>query len=275
MITFPCAKINLGLNIVEKRIDGYHNLETVFYPIPLTDVIEITEMHDEFPSDYKCNLNVMNIKIEGDTQSNLVVKAYNKLSQQYSLPRIHAHLYKRIPTQAGLGGGSSDCAFMIKALNDIAKLGLSDKEMIEIAATLGADCPFFIYNKPCYAEGIGEKLQPVSLSLSGMYILIVHPNIPISTKEAFSLIKPKPTTKKCLDIIKQPIDTWRDELVNDFEASVFVNHPQLDKIKQELYNLGAVYASMSGSGSSMYGLFYSPVEYGNAFEGLTTHMVAL
>jgi 4-diphosphocytidyl-2-C-methyl-D-erythritol kinase len=264
MITFPCAKINLGLNIVEKRIDGYHNLETVFYPIPLTDVIEITEMHDEFPSDYKCNLNVMNIKIEGDAQSNLVVKAYNKLAQQYDLPRIHAHLYKRIPTQAGLGGGSSDCAFMIKALNELAKLGMSDKEMIEIAATLGADCPFFIYNKPCYAEGIGDKLTPISLDLSGLRLIMIKPECGVSTKEAYGGIIPKGTCEHFAHI-RKPLEhlellEYLPLLTNDFEETVCKIHPQIETIKKRLQDAGAIYAAMSGSGSTVFGLFKHDAE---------------
>ena len=260
MLTQPIAKINLGLNVVERRPDGYHNLETVFYPVPICDALEVYEMDSLFPSDVDCDLKVTNIHIEGDEQKNLVVKAYKMLKQDYpTLPRIHAHLYKGIPTQAGMGGGSSDCSFMITLLNEQFKLGLSERQMIEYAAHLGADCAFFILNRPAYAEGIGEKLQPISLDLSGWYLAVVRPDIPVSTKEAFSLVTPQRPAKNCLDIVRQPIESWRDELTNDFEKSVFSIHPEIGTIKDRLYEMGAVYAAMSGSGSSLFGLFQKPV----------------
>lgn len=255
MINFPIAKINLGLNVVARRADGYHNLETVFYPVPIKDALEIYPMHDNFPSEYACDLKVTNISIEGDEQRNLIVKAYNLIAERYSLPRIHAHLYKAIPTQAGMGGGSSDCAAMIRLLNETFRLGMSDDEMIYHAAKLGADCPFFIIGKPTYAEGIGERLTPIDLDLSGWHIGVVRPDIPVSTREAFSLISPKATETKCRDIVSQPVETWRDLLTNDFEKSVFAIHPEIGLLKERLYRLGAVYAAMSGSGSSVFGLF--------------------
>lgn len=261
MITFPIAKINLGLNVVEKRPDGYHNLETVFYPVPIKDALEIYPMDSDFPSDVDCDLKVTNIHIEGDEQKNLVVKAYNLLKQDFpTLPRIHAHLYKGIPTQAGMGGGSSDCGFMITLLNEQFQLGLSQQQMIQYAARLGADCAFFIVNKPCYAEGIGEILKPVELDLKGWYLCIVRPAIPVSTKEAFSLINPAHPAKNCREVVMQPIETWREELTNDFEKSVFALHPEIGAIKERLYDMGAVYAAMSGSGSSLLGLFRTPMD---------------
>ena len=264
MLTRPIAKINLGLNVVERRPDGYHNLETVFYPVPVCDALEVFEMDTRFPSQVNCDLKVTNITIEGDEQRNLVVRAYNLLKQDFPdmprvLPRVHAHLYKGIPTQAGMGGGSSDCGFMITLLNKMFDLGLTDEQMINYAARLGADCAFFILNKPCYAEGIGERLQPISLDLSGWYLAIVRPAIPVSTKEAFSLITPQHPKKNCLDIVMQPVESWRDELTNDFEKSVFTLHPQIGAIKDRLYEMGATYAAMSGSGSSLFGLFREPV----------------
>lgn len=260
MLTKPICKINLGLNVVERRPDGYHNLETVFYPVPICDTLEVFEMDEAFPSPYDCDLKVTNISIDGDEQKNLVVRAYNLLKQDYpSLPRIHAHLYKGIPTQAGMGGGSSDCGFMITLLNEQFHLGLSNEQMILYAARLGADCAFFILNKPCYAEGIGEKLEPIDLDLSGWYLAVVRPAIPVPTKEAFSLITPQLPAKNCRDIVMQPVETWRDSLTNDFEKSVFALHPQIGDIKDRLYNLGATYAAMSGSGSSLFGLFRQPV----------------
>lgn len=261
MITFPIAKINLGLNVVERRTDGYHNLETVFYPVTeINDALELTMMNTRFPSADDCDIKVTNISIEGDEQKNLVVRAYRLLKQDFpQMPRVHAHLWKGIPTQAGMGGGSSDCAYMIRLLNEMFTLGLSDEQMIAYAARLGADCPFFIISRPAYAEGIGERLQPISLDLSGYYIGVVRPDIPVSTREAFSLIKPMKPAKCCRDIVMQPVETWRDELTNDFEQSVFALHPEIGAIKQQLYDLGAVYAAMSGSGSAVFGLFRTPV----------------
>ena len=260
MITFPIAKINLGLNVVERRPDGYHNLETVFYPVGIKDALEVYEMDSQFPSPVDCDLKVTNIPIEGDEQKNLVVRAYQLLKADFpSLPRIHAHLFKGIPTQAGMGGGSSDCAFMITLLNRLFCLGLTEQQMICYAARLGADCAFFINSRPAYAEGIGEQLQPIVLDLSGWYIAIVRPDIPVSTKEAFSLITPRKPVRNCHDIVMQPVETWRSELFNDFEKSVFALHPEIGVIKDRLYEMGAVYAAMSGSGSSVFGLFSDPV----------------
>ena len=255
MINFPIAKINLGLNVVSKRDDGYHNLETVFYPVPIKDALEVFPMEDGFPSDVRCDLKVTNLFIDGDEQKNLVVKAYNMIAQDYELPRVHVHLYKHIPTQAGMGGGSSNCAYMIRLLNEMFSLGMSDEKMIGYAARLGADCAFFIKAQPAYAEGIGEKLQPISIDLSGCKMLVVRPNIPVSTKEAFSLITPQVPKKNCLDIVRQQIETWKDELVNDFERSVFAIHPEIGRLKEMMYEQGAIYAAMSGSGSSVFGLF--------------------
>lgn len=275
MITFPIAKINLGLNIVGLRSDGYHNLETVFYPVPLQDALEVYPMDVCFPSDVRCDLKVSNFGVECDEQRNLVVRAYNMLSEHYPLPRIHAHLHKAIPTQAGMGGGSSDCAYMIRLLNEQFQLGMSTSEMIEYAARLGADCPFFILSQPSYAEGIGERLQPISLDLSGWHICIVRPDIPVSTKEAFALVTPHKTVKNCRDIVAQPVDTWRDELTNDFEDSVFSQYPAIGEIKNKLYELGAVYAAMSGSGSSVFGLFRERVEIQDTFTEIFTKTLQL
>lgn len=260
MITFPIAKINLGLNVVEKRADGYHNLQTVFFPVPLLDALDVQEMSAEFPSQYDCDLKVSNIHIDGDEQRNLVVRAYNLLKQDFpDMPRVHAHLYKGIPTQAGMGGGSSDCGFMITLLNKMFNLGLSDEQMIQYAARLGADCAFFILNKPCYAEGIGEKLQPIQLSLSGWYLSLVRPDIPVSTREAFALIKPHYPEFNCKEVVQLPVEEWRGKLTNDFEDSVFAVHPELGAVKDRLYQLGATYAAMSGSGSTLFALSKQPL----------------
>ena len=256
MITYPIAKINLGLNVVERRPDGYHNLQTVFYPVPLTDALEVLPMTDGFPSEVACDLKVSNIQIEGDEQRNLVVRAYQLLKADFpQLPRLHAHLWKGIPTQAGMGGGSSDCAYMILLLNEMFQLGLSQSQMADYAARLGADCAFFIYSTPCYAEGIGERLRPVSLDLSGWQIAVVRPDIPVPTKEAFSRITPHYPEQNSQDVVMQPVETWRDALTNDFEESVFALHPEIGAIKDRLYDMGATYAAMSGSGSALFGLF--------------------
>ena len=274
MITFPLAKINLGLNVVERRPDGYHNLQTVFMPVPLTDALEVYEMDAAFPSEVDCDLKVTNIAVEGDEQRNLVVRAYNMLKAEFpDMPRVHAHLRKDIPTQAGMGGGSSDCAAMLLLLNRMFSLGLTQQQLIDRAAQLGADCPIFVLNRPAYAEGIGEKLTPIELSLQDYYLAIVRPNIPVPTKEAFSRIKPHMPAKNCLDIVRQPIDTWRHELVNDFEESVFALHPEIGAVKQRLYDLGAVYAAMSGSGSALFGIFKKEPALEGEFQGMYKKVV--
>lgn len=273
MIVFPVAKINLGLNVVERRPDGYHNLETVFMPLPgLHDALEVTLMDEQFPSAVDCDLKVTNIAIEGDEQKNLVVKAYNMLKEEFpTLPRVHIHLHKAIPTQAGMGGGSSDCAAMLSLLNKMFSLGLTEQQLIDRATRLGADCPFFIVGRPAYAEGIGERLLPIELGINGLNIVVVRPDIPVSTKEAFALITPHHPEKNCRDVLlNQPVETWRDDLVNDFEHSVFTLHPEIAAIKERLYELGAVYAAMSGSGSAVFGLFREQPCLDGEFAGMFT-----
>lgn len=279
MIVFPCAKINLGLNIVGKREDGYHNLETVFYPIPLYDALEIKYMDEKFPSDLDCDLKVTGNAVDCDERSNLVVKAYNLLAADFRLPRVHAHLYKHIPSQAGLGGGSSDAAFMIRLLDERFRLNIGNPEMERYAAKLGADCAFFIEAEPAYAEGIGNELQPVDApqgNLNGYFLAVVKPDIAVSTKEAYGAITPKKSAKNCRDIVRQPIDTWKDELVNDFEKPIFNKHPELAEIKNKLYELGASYASMSGSGSAIYGIFKEkPEDVDSHFKGMFCEIIPL
>ncbi len=265
----PIAKINLGLNVVRKRPDGYHDLETVFYPVPVEDALEITPVAEGEAYDYPCRLTVSNIHIEGDTQNNLVVRAYNRIAEHYPLPPVKVHLYKGIPTQAGMGGGSSDAAYMIRLLNEMFSLGMSIEEMQEHALSLGADCPFFIQAVPAYAEGVGERLAPIALDLRGWYIAIVRPDIPVPTKEAFSRIVPHLPEKNCREIVARPVETWRVALVNDFEESVFALHPEIGAVKERLYELGATYAAMSGSGSSLFGLFRDePLNIENEFPGM-------
>ena len=279
MIVFPCAKINLGLNIVSKREDGYHNLETVFYPIPLYDALEIKYMDEKFPSDTACDLKVTGNAVDCDEQKNLVVKAYHILAADYQLQRIHTHLYKHIPSQAGLGGGSSDAAFMIRLLDERFRLNIGNPEMERYAARLGADCAFFIEAEPAYAEGIGDVLMPADGpdgNLQGYYLCVVKPDVAVSTKEAYSAITPKKPAKSCRDIVRQPIETWKEELVNDFEEPIFKMHPKLAAIKQKLYDRGAVYASMSGSGSALYGIFKEePKGIEEQFDGMFCEVMKL
>lgn len=279
MITFPCAKINLGLNIVSKRPDGYHNLETVFYPIPLTDALEIKYMDEKFPSESPCDLKITGNDVDCNEEDNLVIKAYQLLAADFQLPRVHAHLVKRIPTQAGLGGGSSDAAYMIRLLDERFRLNIGIPEMERYAAKLGADCAFFITADPSYAEGIGDVLMPVDVpgaGLGGYYLAVVKPSVAVSTRDAYAAIVPKTPAKCCRDIVRQPIETWKDELVNDFEAPIFAMHPELAAIKQSLYEAGAVYAAMSGSGSALFGIFREqPTGLEKEFEGMFCQVMKL
>lgn len=279
MITFPCAKINLGLNIVSKRPDGYHNLETVFYPIPLTDALEIKYMDEKFPSESPCDLKITGNDIDCNEEDNLVIKAYQLLAADFQLPRVHTHLVKRIPTQAGLGGGSSDAAYMIRLLDERFRLNIGIPEMERYAAKLGADCAFFITAEPSYAEGIGDVLMPVDVpgaGLGGYYLAVVKPSVAVSTRDAYAAIVPKTPAKCCRNIVRQPIETWKDELVNDFEAPIFAMHPELAAIKQSLYDAGAVYAAMSGSGSALFGIFREqPTGLEKEFEGMFCQVMKL
>ena len=252
MITFPNIKINLGLSITEKRPDGYHNLETVFYPVALEDALEIRTKPE---AQQKFTLHQHGMEIAGNPENNLVVKAYLLLDKEFHLPPVEIHLYKHIPSGAGLGGGSSDAAFMLKLLNEHYNLQLSDKQLEDYAATLGADCAFFIKNTPTYAEGIGNIFSPIELSLKGYRIMIVKPHAFLGAREAFANIRPHRPEYPVREVIRRPVAEWKDTLINDFEASVFPQYPVIGEIKEELYHQGAIYASMSGSGSSVFGLF--------------------
>ena len=279
MLTFPCAKINLGLNITSKREDGYHNLESIFYPVPLTDALEVKLMHDDFPSDEPCDLKITGNAVDCDEKNNLVVKAYTLLAQDFKLPRVHTHLVKRIPMQAGLGGGSADGAFMIRLLDERFRLNMGIAEMERYASRLGSDCAFFITAEPSFGTGRGEVLEPVNIAeqnLQGYYIAIVKPAIAVSTREAFKQIICQQPEHCCRDIVRQPVETWETVLTNDFEEPAFKQHPELADIKQRLYDLGAVYAQMSGSGSAFFGLFRTdPQQLKNAFPACYTFTTKL
>lgn len=260
MIVYPNAKINLGLNVVERRPDGYHNLETVFYPVNLQDALELKTIETDIPEcGYK--LKVSGSILDGSPEDNLVVKAYKLIRKDYDFPAQKIHLYKHIPVGAGLGGGSSDAANMIKMLNEKFALGLTNETMENYAVQIGADCPFFISNKPVFATGIGDKFTPIELDLKGKTLILVKPDIFVSTKDAYALVEPKHPEKSLIESLSQPISKWRDNVINDFEKSVFVKYPEIAAIKDRLYDLGALYASMSGSGSAVYGIFDSPIEY--------------
>lgn len=253
MISFPNCKINLGLNITAKRADGFHDLETVFYPVGIKDVLEIVTQPKKTTD---IEFTSTGLKIAGDTVSNLCIKAYHLLKKDLpQLPPIKMHLHKNIPMGAGLGGGSADGAFALKMLNGRFNLNLSTDQLINYALQLGSDCPFFIINQPCYAESRGEKLQPVELELKGFQFIIINPGIHVNTGWAFSQVQPAKPQKSVKSIISQAVETWKDELVNDFEAPVCKAHPEVKAIKEHLYAQGAVYAAMSGSGSTVYGIF--------------------
>jgi 4-diphosphocytidyl-2-C-methyl-D-erythritol kinase len=255
MITFPNCKINLGLNIVGRRSDGYHDLETIFYPVHLKDALEVIENNIQ-SSIHNIQFSTSGISIDGEKENNLCVKAFNLLKKDFPfLPGIKIHLHKAIPMGAGLGGGSADGAYTLLLLNKKFNLGLDEKQLLDYALQLGSDCPFFILNKPCHATGRGEKLEPAKIDLSAYKILIVHPGIHVSTADAFANIKPVIPSKSIKKIIHQPAETWREELKNDFEETVLAKHAEIKNIKEQLYMAGAVYASMSGSGSAVFGLF--------------------
>lgn len=248
MLTFPNAKINLGLRILYKRPDGFHEIDSCFYPVGWQDALEIQiAVTTAFQS--------TGITIDGKGSDNLCMKAYQLLSQDHSLPPVTIHLHKNIPIGAGLGGGSANAAFTIDMLNEKFKLGLSSEEMQAYAAQIGSDCPFFIDNKPMMVGGRGEVLTASSLSLKGKCLLLVYPNLHISTGEAYRGIHPQQPEYSCQEILSKPIGEWKSLLKNDFEDSLFPKYPQLSILKEELYEMGAIYASMTGSGSTVFGIF--------------------
>lgn len=252
MVLFPNAKINFGLNILRKRDDGYHEIETIFYPIGLKDGLEFIENKKN-----KIVFSSSGLALNIDPEENIVLKAYRLLAADYSLPGLDIHLHKVIPFGAGLGGGSSDAAFLLKGLNDFFELGLFVSQLKKYAIKLGADCSFFLENKPAFACGIGEQLQTIDFSLSGYYIVLVKPPLGVGTKEAYSQITPAIPKISLVELIKQSPVQWQDRIVNDFEASVFPHFPAISEIKTKLLESGAFYAAMSGSGSSVFGLFRS------------------
>lgn len=252
MVLFPNCKINLGLNVIEKREDGFHNIETFFYPLLLQDVLEIIQSSTIDPVSFTSS----GLIIDGTINDNICIKAYHLLKNDFpALPPIAMHLHKAIPMGAGLGGGSADGTFTLKLLNTKFNLQLTQQQLIDYALQLGSDCPFFVINQPCFATFRGEKIEKIELNLSGYTFIIVNPGIHVPTGWAFKQLSPHLPSKCIKDIVQQSIITWKEELLNDFEVPVMEVYPEIKSIKQELYQHGAIYASMSGSGSTVFGIF--------------------
>lgn len=255
MIVFPNCKINLGLHVLRKRNDGFHELETVFYPLPLHDILEIVYLK-KMRGEPGVPFSQSGLEIAGEQGNNLCMRAFRLLKKKYpNMPSIQMHLHKQIPAGGGLGGGSADGAFALRILNELSNLRLTEEQLLKFAAQLGSDCPFFIINKPCFSKGRGEKPERIAIDLSNYKFLIVNPGIHVDTGSMFATIKPAKPEKPLKEIISGPIEKWKAEMKNDFEKVIFPLYPEIARIKDELYNSGAVYASMSGSGSSVYGIF--------------------
>jgi len=266
MVSFPNAKINLGLKIVRKRSDGFHDIETLMFPLALCDVLEIMESKTNSTT-FKCTglavdakpapstPMVLNENTNTGPDGNLVLRMYELLKKDFGLPPVFIHLHKAIPAGAGLGGGSSDCTHTLIMLDRLFSLGLSARQQVNYVSQLGSDCAFFLENKPAIASGRGEILQPFDVDLKGLYIYIVKPGIHINTGQAYSWIKPSGSAYQLKEIVAAPLLAWKSQLFNDFEIPVFKQYPKLKNIKEKLYDSGAVYAAMSGSGSAIYGIF--------------------
>lgn len=261
MVTFPNAKINIGLNVISRRRDGYHNLETVFYPVKINDVLEVIESDEP-------GFTYSGIEIPGHANENLCLRAYDLLRRDFDLPTLSIHLHKNIPIGAGLGGGSSDAAFFIKLLNEKFSLKLEDFAMEFYARQLGADCAFFIKNKPVFATEKGDMFEKISLDLTRFYLVVVKPPVNVSTGEAYRGVKPLAPARPLKELVNLPVEEWKHYINNDFEQSIFRTHAEIRGIKSALYESGALYSAMSGSGSSVFAIFnekpdLSPLEISN------------
>ncbi len=261
MVTFPPCKINLGLRILSKRPDGYHNLSTCFYPVPWTDILEI------IPSE-EFSFTCTGIKLPDDSAENLCVKAYKLLQHDFNFGEAQLHLHKVIPYGAGLGGGSSDAASTLVMVNQLFRLKCTPEKLKRYAALLGSDCAFFIDNRPMMGTGRGEILHEATINLQGKFLVLIKPDIHVSTADAYAMVKPEQPDAKLETILESGIHTWRDLLKNDFEQSVFQKFPEIRAIKDRLYDTGALYASMSGSGSSVFGIFDEPIDLTHQFSGM-------
>jgi 4-diphosphocytidyl-2-C-methyl-D-erythritol kinase len=258
MLTFPNAKINIGLHITEKRPDGFHNLESCFYPVGWSDALEI------LPAE-KLSFKSTGIPIPGNPDTNLCLKAYRLVNQDFDIPPVMIHLHKAVPIGAGMGGGSADCAFTIKTLNSLFELHLTTEQMENYARRLGSDCAFFIQNRPQYCFGKGDEFAEITLNLSGKYIVLVNPNIHISTAEAYSGVKPQKTGIDLREVLRKPVNEWQNLVKNDFENHLLPKYPAIETIKNQLYTHGAAYASMTGSGSTVFGIFENETDLKETF----------
>ncbi|MHA8062852.1 4-(cytidine 5'-diphospho)-2-C-methyl-D-erythritol kinase [Aquirufa aurantiipilula] len=262
MVLFPNAKINIGLHIVAKRPDGFHELETCFFHVPWTDILEITPNPIvEFSSS--------GLPISGKIENNLCLRAYYALAKDFHVPPVHLHLHKIIPMGAGLGGGSADAAFTLMGLRDLFDLPLTNKQLVPYAQQLGSDCAFFLFQQAQMGKGKGDELSPIACSLQGYHVVLIYPNFGISTQEAYSQVKPQTATYILTQSIQEPIEHWKDQISNDFELSLFPKYPILNQIKQELYDQGAIYAAMSGSGSTIFGIFKKEVDLAERWADFT------
>jgi 4-diphosphocytidyl-2-C-methyl-D-erythritol kinase len=257
MVIFPKAKINIGLRITERRPDGYHNLQTIFYPISLSDALEFVVPGEPLNNDI---LTVTGLAVNINPEENLVMKALMKMREFCNIPFLQIHLHKMISSGAGLGGGSSDASSFLRILNRYFSFNLRDQELKDIALSLGSDCPFFIDYEPSYAEGRGEVMTPVEKLPYHLYLLLVKPEINISTAEAFAECQPDKSETNLPDLFRHDITDWKNLITNDFEKTIFKRYPQIAQLKETLYSAGAIYSSMSGSGSAVYGLFRNKPE---------------
>lgn len=252
MLVFPNAKINIGLNILEKRPDNFHNIQTIFYPVGLRDALEVVE-DNSIANDFEISFS--GIEVDAEPKNNLAVKAYLLLKEKYNLPKIRIHLHKNIPFGAGMGGGSSDAAFMLVLLNNLFEIGLNQEQLMYFSSLLGSDCPFFVLNYPCFATKKGEVLHSIDIDLSEYRIVIAKPEVNIPTKNVYSLITPISNVQSLEELIKLPIEQWKNVVFNDFEKPIFRQNPEIEAIKQKFYDLGAIYSQMTGSGSAVYAFF--------------------
>jgi len=261
MISFPGCKINLGLHVLRRRQDGFHDIETCFFPVPWTDILEL------LPSDNQ-SFQYTGLSIPGDANDNLCIKAYLLLQKDFALPPVQGHLHKLVPIGAGLGGGSADAAHTLRILSKLFNLGPSREQLNNYAQSLGSDCAFFLLDQPAIGTGRGEVLEPIELSLRGFYLVIAAPNVHIGTAQAYGGVTPRLPERSVRSLVERPVSDWRNSLTNDFEASIFRQYPEVAQLKQQMYNAGAIYASMSGSGSSVFGLFDKEVSRTDHFSEL-------
>jgi 4-diphosphocytidyl-2-C-methyl-D-erythritol kinase len=265
MVVFPFCKVNIGLSVVERRNDGYHNIESLFYPVDLTDILEVVESDDG-----KNHFVMTGLSLDGDPSQNLCVKAYDQLSKEFLIPPVRIHLHKNIPAGAGLGGGSSDAAFMLRCINELFDLEVSKEDLFLHAMQIGSDCGFFMQDSPAIVKGRGESLSPLNISLSNYKIVIIKPDIHIKTANAYAGIVPGKSEYPIAGIISRPVSEWQGNLINDFEQNILKNHPKINDIKTKLQNAGALFVSMTGSGSAVYGIFEKGIQTSMIFPGCFT-----